>query len=160
MIGRRPETALAALAVLVAALGATAPARAEEPPGARPLTAILSGAAHGAAGDADGAGTATIAVDLEQRELCYELSVADIAKPTAAHIHQGAAGEIGPPVVTLGPPDADGTAKGCLHLSRQLLQKLLDDPARYYVNVHTTELPAGALRGQLGHGGDRLSEGA
>lgn len=122
------------------------------------LAAVLTGAAQVSPGDEDGSGAAKLAIDLARRELCYELTVSAIAAATAAHIHQAAAGEIGPPIVTLAPPDADGAASGCVHLSRQLLQGLLDEPAAYYVNVHNAEFPGGALRGQLR--GDRLSEGA
>jgi len=30
-----------------------------------------------------------------------------------------------------------------------ILQEILDDPAGYYVNLHTEDFPPGAIRGQL-----------
>jgi hypothetical protein len=34
-------------------------------------------------------------------------------------------------------------------LDKALADKILDDPSGYYVNVHNTEYPGGAVRGQL-----------
>ena len=34
-------------------------------------------------------------------------------------------------------------------MSDQLIQEIRSQPANYYVDVHTTEFPDGALRGQL-----------
>jgi hypothetical protein len=33
-----------------------------------------------------------------------------------------------------------------------VLQAIVDDPAGYYVNLHTAEFPGGAIRGQLAAG--------
>lgn len=38
---------------------------------------------------------------------------------------------------------------GCVRAARPLLVAILRDLAAYYVNVHTTQYPAGAIRGQL-----------
>lgn len=55
----------------------------------------------------------------------------------------------GPIRVTLSPPTG-GTASGCLSgLDSVLLGALVANPSGFYVNVHTTDFPAGALRGQL-----------
>lgn len=103
-------------------------------------------------GDIDGTGTALLTVNHGQREVCWELSVTAVTLPaTAAHIHKAAAGIRGPVVVGLSAPDATGRASGCVSDSDgELLRDILTNPADYYVNVHTTDYPAGAVRGQLG----------
>ena len=137
------------MAFLAAAPGTPALAEADPEQGGRPLSAALSGAAEVPPGDEDGSGTAAVTVNLGQRELCYDLAVAGIDPATAAHVHEGVEGEVGPPVVTLGVPDAGGAASGCLNLSKELLQRLLQDPSGFYINVHSAEFPQGAVRGQL-----------
>lgn len=104
-------------------------------------------------GDVDGTGTALLTINHGQREVCWELSVTDVALPaTAAHIHKAAAGIRGAVVVGLSAPDATGHAAGCVgDRDAGLLRDILTNPEGYYVNVHTTEYPAGAVRGQLGH---------
>jgi hypothetical protein len=69
--------------------------------------------------------------------------------PNAAHIHAGAAGKAGGVKVPLEAPKADGTAKSCATVDRELLQQIVYNPSDYYVNVHNAEYPNGALRGQL-----------
>jgi minor extracellular serine protease Vpr len=105
------------------------------------------------AGDPDGTGTATVNVasDSQSGRLCFAISAADIELPAAAaHIHAGPAGVNGDIVVPLTPPGADGTSSGCVEdVSPALLTAIKADPADYYVNVHTSDFPAGAIRGQL-----------
>jgi len=82
--------------------------------------------------------------------ICFQLSVHAITLPaTAAHIHQGAAGVAGAVVVPLTAPGAGGTAAGCVNSTRTLVTAILDNPAGYYANVHTTDYPVGAVCGQL-----------
>ncbi len=102
-------------------------------------------------GDPDGVGTATVAVDLEQERVCYGLSATAIELPAiGAHIHRGVAGTNGPVVIPLEAPDADGIVGGCVRdVEVGLLEELAADPAGFYVNVHTTDHPDGAVRGQL-----------
>lgn len=120
--------------------------------GGKKLSATLTGAAEvPAPGDADGAGTAQIRLRVGQGQICHKLMVSNITLPAAAaHIHQGAAGVAGPVVVTLTTPDADGSVEGCATASRELVKQISKNPAGYYVNVHTSDFPAGAVRGQLG----------
>jgi hypothetical protein len=99
-------------------------------------------------GDDDGTGFATVFV--EEGQLCYDLNVLDIAPATAAHVHEGAVGASGPPVVELEPPSEEGAVDGCSPAEADLLQRIADNPAGFYVNVHNDEFPEGALRGQLG----------
>ena len=148
---------LTALAALALAGPASAAKLGGADHGGRLFTTTLSGAEEvdpltGAlgAGDPDGSGLATLTVNPGQMEVCYELSVEDIMLPAiGAHIHVGDAGENGPVVVPLIPPDASGVSSGCEEVSRELALAIIQDPEDYYVNVHTEDFPAGAIRGQL-----------
>lgn len=119
--------------------------------GGQALTTNLSGAAEAPGpGDPDGAGTATIRLRLGEGRLCFQLSASNITLPAAAaHIHKAAAGVAGPIVVTLKPPAANGTSSGCVAVPRTLVAQILAGSSGYYVNVHTSDYPDGAIRGQL-----------
>lgn len=113
------------------------------------LRAILTGAAEvPGPGDADGNGTLTVTPGESGTQLCIDLSVSGIAAPTAAHIHKGAAGSDGAPVVPL-PTPTGGHAAACVDADPAVVAAILADPAGYYVNVHTADFPKGAIRGQL-----------
>ncbi|MGI8759276.1 MAG: CHRD domain-containing protein [Acidimicrobiales bacterium] len=117
--------------------------------GGRPLATALTGAAEvPGPGDPDGAGTARLTLNSGQEEICFALSVSGIAPATAAHIHKGSAEMAGPVVVPL-VPSTSGSSSGCVAVDRDLVKEIRNDPANYYVNVHNSEHPAGALRGQL-----------
>ena len=99
-------------------------------------------------GDPDGSGEAEVTLDMDDGEVCFEIEVEGIAEPTAAHIHQGAAGASGSPVVNFA-VDQNGL-EGCVTgVDMAVLQAIEANPADYYVNVHNSEYPGGALRGQL-----------
>ena len=57
-------------------------------------------------------------------------------------------------VVPLDVDGFDGTSEGCTSdvPAPPTLQAVIDDPAGYYVNLHTADFPAGAIRGQLAAG--------
>ncbi len=99
--------------------------------------------------DPDGEGRATISVHSQQGRICYELAVEGIQPATAAHVHAAAAGRIGPVRLELDPP-VDGSAQGCVRVDRDFLGALQDRPQFFYIDVHTSEFPGAALRGQLG----------
>lgn len=99
-------------------------------------------------GDPDGSGTAEITIVDATDNVCWDLNVRDIAPATAAHIHRGATGVDGPPVVTLDAP-SDGSNEGCTAAPGSLADEIEANPAAFYVNVHNTEYPNGAIRGQL-----------
>lgn len=115
------------------------------------LTATLTGHAEvPGPGDPDGSGTASIRLTGGEGRLCFELTAKNIILPaTGAHVHQGGASVAGPVVVPLSPPDAGGSSAGCVSVDRALVAAILANPAGYYANIHTSDYPAGAIRGQL-----------
>ena len=116
------------------------------------LTATLAGVTEGDnPGDEDGSGTASIVIDPAAGTACWTLNVADIEPVTQSHIHIGAEGESGDIVVPLDVDGFEGSSEGCIEPMEDaaVLQEIVDNPAGYYVNVHTADFPAGAIRGQL-----------
>ena len=101
------------------------------------------------AGDPDGRGSSNVTID--GTSVCFGISVTNINPPTAAHIHVGRRNENGPIVVTLVPPATGdpGASSGCVQASADLAAAIQRHPRRYYVNVHTSDFPGGAIRGQL-----------
>ena len=129
-----------AIALSTAALGASFPALAAK----ATLVSTLNGASETGGGDADGSGSLTADVDADSGDFCFTLTVSKIAKATMAHIHSGAAGTNGPPVITI-----DVATDECVAVDPEVLKAIVAAPANYYVNVHNAEFPAGAIRGQL-----------
>lgn len=100
-------------------------------------------------GDTDGSGTAEVRIDPGAPQVCWEVFARGVDAATAAHIHRGAAGVAGPPVVTLTTPGTDGQSSGCAPVDEALAREMAGRPHDFYVNVHTAAFPAGAIRGQL-----------
>jgi CHRD domain len=117
----------------------------------RPLRTTLTGAAEvPGPGDPNGTGTATIRLNQGQGKVCFVLTASNITLPaTLAHIHVGRAGTFGDPVVTLVPPDATGMSGGCVSAPKATIKAIRRNSANYYVNIHTSDFGAGAIRGQL-----------
>ena len=124
---------------------------------------VAANGAKGVVGDPNGRGEAYVfGVDGDPTTLCYILEVSRIAEldqapgnGRAAHIHAGAKGTNGPVEVNLAFPQ-DGQAADCLTegeagkgLDPGEVQQILANPSAYYVNVHNSEYPSGAVRGQL-----------
>lgn len=121
--------------------------------GASCLFGVFSGAAEvPGPGDEDGYGVAFVTVDASTSEICYDIAVANITLPAAAmHIHIGAAGISGSVVVPFDVvPDEEGLASGCTTADpASLAGEIAMNPEGYYVNVHTSDFPDGAVRAQL-----------
>jgi hypothetical protein len=121
----------------------------------RPLATELTGEAEAPGpGDPDASGLAFLTLNQGQGEVCFDVSWQDIdGTVTAAHIHVAPPGEPGPIVVPLfsGEFPGTGSASDCVgDVDEALIKAIRQDPGAYYVNVHSTVFPAGAIRGQLG----------
>ena len=113
------------------------------------LQAQLTGSAEvPGPGDQDGTGEASVWI--EGSQVCFEIEVEGIADATAAHIHAGAEGEAGAPVVNFNVPE--NGLSGCVDADEQTISDIQASPSQYYVNVHNSEFGGGAVRGQLGSG--------
>jgi hypothetical protein len=80
--------------------------------------------------------------------MCYMLEIYGIDDFTAAHLHEGGKGSDGPPIITLELIGDDGDDV-CIDVDKELMEKIVRNRGRYYVNVHSTAFPMGAVRGQL-----------
>ena len=137
------------LLLAAAALAAAAPTLASAEDGGRKFTVPLTGTAERPGpGDPDGTGTAELRVNPGQGQVCYDVTYAQIAAPTAAHIHRAPATDPGPVVIPLTVAQ-DGTIAGCAPVSRELALELIRFPERFYLNVHNQPFLPGAIRGQL-----------
>jgi hypothetical protein len=137
------------ISAVVLALGLLTGAHTVAAQGMGKATAKLTGAAEvPGPGDPKGTGTVQVTLNPNSGEVCYELSVENIQEVTAAHIHEGALGKEGPVKVSLDAPKT-GTAQGCKSADAALIKAIMQDPAGYYVNVHSAAFPNGAVRGQL-----------
>jgi len=117
--------------------------------GGRPLHASLLPGNQSPPTASNGSGTALVTLNQGRGEVCWDISVSDLTSPVIlAHIHSGAAGTNGPVVVDFNEP-VNGL-NGCVHADEALIKAIRQDPADYYVNVHTTMFPGGEVRGQLG----------
>jgi hypothetical protein len=97
-------------------------------------------------GDPDGSGIAHLAIDdsTDPPTIDWFIEVSGISESiTGDHIHQAPQGVNGSVVVNFG-----GQLSGS-GLQDSDLTGVLSDPTGYYVNVHTDEFPAGAIRGQI-----------
>ena len=130
--------------------------------------ATLSGKNQSPPIDTPAHGTATFALSNSGKTLKFRLSVADIENVSMAHIHIGAAGQEGPVAVWLYPSHPPARVKkgkftgelatGVItarQLQGPLKGKTIADLVQdikngdAYVNVHTVQHPAGAIRGQI-----------
>jgi hypothetical protein len=117
--------------------------------GGRPLHATLLPQNQVPPTASSGSGTALVTLNQGQGEVCWDINAANLTTPVIlAHIHRGAAGTNGPVVVDFMEP-VNGL-DGCVAADPALIKQIRQDPAAYYVNVHTTRFPGGEVRGQLG----------
>jgi len=121
----------------------------------RPFTTTLTGSAEvPGPSDPDASGTASITLNQGQGEVCFSLTWESIdGTVVASHIHEAPEGVAGPVVVPLFVDvsfSGTGSISDCVAgVSEELIKDIRQNPAEYYVNIHSTVFPAGAIRGQL-----------
>jgi hypothetical protein len=108
------------------------------------FTANLNGAQEAPGpGDPDGTGLALLSFDSATNSVDWLIALENVDLPvTGAHIHLGALGTAGPVRI-----DFDGELRGSVVDAD--VAGVLADPTNYYVNVHNSLYPTGAVRGQL-----------
>lgn len=142
-------TRLAIVSLAAVPLVALGQAAAAATTAGRPITVTMTGAAERPGpGDPDGAGTAELRINAGQRQVCYKLTVSHLDTVTGAHIHRAPPTAAGPVVVGLMAPTS-GASSGCASVTRALAQQIIRNPGAFYVNVHTSAHPSGAIRAQL-----------
>jgi hypothetical protein len=116
------------------------------------FTAQLSGKDEVPPVDTTATGTAQFQLNPDGKELTYDLATKDLKGFMMAHIHQGKAGENGPPVAPLSMGKGKITASDLQGpLSGKQLKDLVDlmSNGGAYVNVHTQQHQDGEIRGQV-----------
>jgi CHRD domain len=132
---------LPVIAALAAALVLAAPAGAA----VKRLETNLRGSA---ATDTDGRGTAKLRLNRERERVCFTISWRNVDDVVAAHIHRHSDSSIVVDLITA--PASGNRATGCTEdVGKGLIRRILRKPRRYYVNVHTSAFPGGAVQGTL-----------
>lgn len=159
-MGKR-RVLLAGVAVVVGATGVGGMAVANG--GRERLRAELKGANEVPPADPDGRGRGTMTFEVRGDELCFSVRFDDIGAPNRGHIHTGVAGsnggiavtlfELADPITTQFDGRHDELEKGrlsrCVPADPAVLAAIAQNPAAYYVNLHNSRFPGGAVRGQL-----------
>ena len=151
--------ALALLVSLVAVGGSAASSGPVD--GTASFNVPLSAAAQdatGVPGDPGATGNASITMDFGANRICTTLSWSGIdSRVIGAHIHQGGYGQPGVPVPVVDLFGAGGSVNGLSSPARACqtypgpeLWAIAQCPAQFYVDLHSQNRPAGAIRGQLG----------
>jgi hypothetical protein len=104
-----------------------------------------------AVGDPDG--TATGLVKVQGDRVTFAFTWKGITAPTLGHIHQGGKGTNGDvkvPLFGTAMPDTVTAAAGAVTVSDPAIADAIRaNPTGFYLNLHTTQFPGGAVRGQL-----------
>lgn len=110
--------------------------------------ADLRGTTGTTGGDSDANGRAIVHTNRGRKEVCLAVTVSGISPVTSAHVHAGSIGVDGP-IVAAFPELISGAPARCVAVADDVIKKIQKEPGKYYVDVHTTESPNGAARGQL-----------
>ncbi|MBL9141230.1 MAG: CHRD domain-containing protein [Phycisphaerae bacterium] len=112
---------------------------------------VMNGANEVPSGDPDGLATGVLIIDRVANTVSWNFTYSNIAAPTAMHIHTGAAGVNGGVLIGLGIATSGGagTLISSVATTATALNSIAANPLGYYVNIHNSPFPGGAVRGQL-----------
>jgi CHRD domain len=97
-----------------------------------------------------GTAIASVEVNSDRNEVCYDIRLTNVADATAAHIHKGEKGQAGGVVIDLQYEGDESGGEGCVDgIDETILEAVAQDPDQHYLNVHSERYPDGAARGQL-----------
>lgn len=118
----------------------------------RKLYSTLTGAQEVSAGDPDGVASAVLT--FKAKTVCYDIRPKKAGLTfSGGHIHAGKPGVAGAIVIALfteAKKTKSDKLTGCSRtIKAATLSKVRAKPANYYVNLHNTKYPDGAIRGQL-----------
>jgi uncharacterized protein (DUF3820 family) len=132
--------------------------------GGRKFVTTLTGQAELDGGllqaDMDGTGIAHVTVNHGQGRVCWSLeNLANLDTLVAAHIHEAPSNRSGGIRISFFHFGQAVDLEDCVEVGdtpfpfdRNRLRDILKNPENYYVNIHTTAFPSGAIRGQLSRG--------
>jgi hypothetical protein len=157
---RPSRSALATLAALALLLSVTVGTASAAGPQAEVYRLTLTGDQEATAtcapptvcGDPDALGYMILVVIPARDVVCFTTRWWDIdGTVVAAHIHRGPVGVAAPVVVPLFAGSFDGSdrTQDCMP-ANGLAGAINDDPAAFYVNIHSSVYQPGAIRAQLG----------
>jgi len=142
----------------VVGLGAIAVAGAQDSPRLQPaanpestFNVALNGINEIPDADLDGTGQATITVNTATGLVCVNITTTGILPITNMHIHEGDSTVASGPVrVDFAETAGTNTAVAkCVTTTPTQAAAIVATPAGFYLNVHNTDFPNGAIRGQL-----------
>lgn len=121
----------------------------------------LRGANEPDGGDPDGFGVGLVTIS--GTTLNFIVTQNNLSAITGTHIHRGSTGGIVigfQPSGQSAPTYTNGVATGTITgIDQALINEIIANPSAFYLNVHSTEKPGGAIRGSLS-GGSSLVGGS
>lgn len=112
------------------------------------LAANLLGQEVPGGGDDKASGNFNGEVDLKRNRVCYYLDMDGLGSATSVHIHQKDQAGTDTPTLPMQVPGAGGK-EVCVTGESAVLAEIAKKPEEYYIDVHTSDHPEGAVRGTL-----------
>jgi len=121
---------------------------------AQTFGAVLTGSQESPATTSPGFGNFTGTFDATRTSMTMTLTVANLGAPISGfHIHEKAAGSVNGAIVInmqgLGGTFINNKMTGTFPVAADVAARMIANPSNFYVNVHTTQFPGGAIRGDL-----------